>query len=125
MVIDDELAVGRTIRRLLGDACDVTVLSSGRAAIELLMSGEEFDVIFCDLSMPEVSGMDVYRAVAAARAEVAQRFIFISGGIYSSRLGDFLASVPNARLDKPFDLETVRALVRTHVPEARTLQKVV
>ena len=125
MVIDDELAVGRTIRRLLGDGYDVTVLSSGHTAIELLMGGEQFDVIFCDLSMPEVSGMDVYRTVAAARAEVAQRFIFISGGIYSSRLGDFLASVPNARLDKPFDLETVRALVRTRVAEESTLHPVV
>jgi DNA-binding NtrC family response regulator len=124
LVIDDEPGVGRTFQRLLGDAHDVTVLSSGRDAIGLLDRGEEFDVIFCDLSMPEVSGMDVYRAAVATRSDLAHRFIFISGGIYSSRFGDFLESISNDRLDKPFELESVRALVRARITDTAALEKV-
>jgi two-component system, cell cycle sensor histidine kinase and response regulator CckA len=117
LVIDDEPAVGRTIRRLLGDAYDVTLLSSGRAAVGLLAGVVEFDVIICDLLMPEVSGIEVYRAVVAARPDLAHRFVFMSGDNCSSRASEFLDSVPNVRLGKPFDLETVRALVRTRVAE--------
>jgi two-component system cell cycle sensor histidine kinase/response regulator CckA len=115
LVIDDEPAVGRTIQRLLGQGYDVTPLTSGRAAIGLLARGDEFDVILCDLSMPEVSGMEVYRSAVAARADLADRFIFMSGGVSSSPAGEFLDRLPNTRLDKPFDLETVRALVRSRV----------
>jgi CheY-like chemotaxis protein len=117
LVIDDEPAVGRTIRRLLGEAYDVTELSSGRAAIDLLAGGDEFDVIFCDLSMPVVSGMEVFRTVVAARTDLAHRFIFISGGNHTARASEFLDSIPNVRLDKPFDIETIRALVRMRVAE--------
>jgi two-component system cell cycle sensor histidine kinase/response regulator CckA len=122
LVIDDEPAVGRTIQRLL--AHDVTALSSGRDAIGLLAAGEEFDVIFCDLWMPEVSGMEIYRTVVATRADLGPRFIFMSGGISSSRAREFLDSLPNARLDKPFDLETVRALVRTRIPDGPAVEAV-
>jgi CheY-like chemotaxis protein len=115
LVIDDEPAIGRTIQRMLGDAYDVVVQSSGRAALDLLVSGGEFDVIICDLSMPEVSGVDVYQNAVAVRADLADRFVFITGGIYSSRAAEFLDGLPNARFDKPFDLETVRALVWSRV----------
>lgn len=117
LVIDDEPAVGRTIKRLLGDAYDVTLLSSGHAAIGLLAGTAEFDVIFCDLWMPGVSGIEVYRTVAVARSDLAHRFVFMSGGNCSLRASEFLDSVPNVRLDKPFDIETVRALVRNRVAE--------
>src|SRR5882757_7138087 len=60
LVVDDEVAVGRTIQRLLGDRHEVVALAGGAEAIELLRSGAEFDVILCDMSMPEVTGIDVY-----------------------------------------------------------------
>src|SRR5258705_3261903 len=60
LVVDDEAAVGRTIQRLLGDRHEVVVVTSGAQAIELLEGGGDFDVILCDMSMPEVTGMDVY-----------------------------------------------------------------
>src|SRR5689334_10347065 len=60
LVVDDEPAVGRTIQRLLGDRHDVIVVTSGTQAVDMLTSGDDFDVILCDMSMPEVTGMDVY-----------------------------------------------------------------
>src|SRR5258705_13282098 len=73
LVVDDEVAVGRTIQRLLGDRHDVVALASGSEAIELLRSGADFDVILCDMSMPEVTGIDVYVRATEIRAELADR----------------------------------------------------
>jgi hypothetical protein len=39
----------------------------------------------------------------------------MTGGTFSPRTRDFLDQVPNERLDKPFDLQTVRNLARNRV----------
>ena len=116
LVIDDEAAVGRTIQRLLGEQYEVVVLTAGRDAIDLLVGKQaNFDLILCDLTMPEVTGMDVYTLATQARADIGQRFVFMTGGTFSTRARDFLDHVPNERLDKPFDLQTVRNLARSRV----------
>jgi DNA-binding NtrC family response regulator len=116
LVIDDEAAVGRTIQRLLGEQFEVVVLTAGREAIELLVGKEEdFDLILCDLTMPDVTGMDVFTRTTQARADIGQRFVFMTGGTFSPRARDFLDQVANERLDKPFDLQTVRNLARSRV----------
>jgi CheY-like chemotaxis protein len=116
LVIDDEAAVGRTIQRLLGEQYDVVVLTAGSEAIELLVGkAADFDLILCDLTMPDVTGMDVYTRSVEARADIGQRFVFMTGGTFNPRARDFLDQVPNERLDKPFDLQTVRNLAKTRV----------
>jgi CheY-like chemotaxis protein len=116
LVIDDEAAVGRTIQRLLGEQYQVVVLTAGSEAIELLVAGKaDFDLILCDLTMPDITGMDVYTRSVEARAELRDRFVFMTGGTFSPRTRDFLDQVPNERLDKPFDLQTVRNLARNRV----------
>jgi len=40
--------------------------------------------------------------------------VFMTGGAFTSRARTFLSTVPNLRIDKPFDLSNIRALVRDH-----------
>ncbi|MFW2388387.1 MAG: response regulator [Polyangiales bacterium] len=111
LVIDDEPLVGRSIRRALRRH-DVKVFSSGEEAIDCLSSGEEVDVIFCDLMMPEVSGMEVYERVAAARPELASRFVFMTGGAFTRKARAFLKKTRLKCLEKPFELSQIRQLVK-------------
>jgi CheY-like chemotaxis protein len=117
LVVDDEVAVGRTIQRLLGDRHDVVALASGSEAIELLRSGADFDVILCDMSMPEVTGIDVYVRATEIRAELADRFVFMTGGSFAASTRDFLERSTHKKIDKPFDLAALRALVRDRVEQ--------
>lgn len=41
----------------------------------------------------------------------------MTGGTFTQRARDFLASVPNPALDKPFDVSMLEALLRTHTEE--------
>lgn len=124
LVIDDEAAVGRTIQRLLGEQYEVIVLTAGSEAIDLLMGSDaEFDLILCDLTMPDVTGMDVYTKIVQTRPDIGQRFVFMTGGTFSPRTRDFLDQVPNERLDKPFDLQTVRNLARIRCSETRLIAR--
>jgi signal transduction histidine kinase len=112
LVIDDEPRIGTAIRRTLA-AHDVTALSSAREAIAALEGGAEFDLVLCDLMMPEMSGMEFFEAVTRDHPALARRIIFLTGGAFTPRAQAFLAEVPNARMDKPFDPKQLRALVDT------------
>jgi len=110
IVIDDEPLVGRSIRRALRGH-DVEVFASGAEAIERLSNDEPFDVVFCDLMMPQVSGMEVYRRVIELRPDRASRFVFMTGGAFTTKARDFLEQTPVACLEKPFELSQIRDLV--------------
>ena len=68
LVVDDEIAIGRTLAIALSDEFQVTTATSGREALQLLAGDAPFDVVLCDLMMPDVSGMDVYERVAQGAA---------------------------------------------------------
>ena len=62
LVVDDDPLVSRALARALGD-CEVVVTSDARDALASIESGERFDVIVCDLMMPDMTGMDLYDAL--------------------------------------------------------------
>jgi PAS domain S-box-containing protein len=112
LVVDDEAFLLRAYQRTLGGQHDVTIALGGRAALEALcLTDTSFDVIFCDLMMPDVDGVDVYRYVAEKRPELVPRLVFITGGAYTTRVQDFLASVDNPRLEKPFSTEELQRAI--------------
>ena len=117
LVIDDEVAVGRTIQRLLGERHDVVVLTSGLEAIKLIEGGAEFHVILCDMSMPEVTGMDLYARVVETRPELAKRFVFMTGGTFSAKARQFFDGVAAQRIDKPFDSISFARSFATALPK--------
>jgi CheY-like chemotaxis protein len=112
LVIDDEPNICKTLARILGAAHDVVTEVDPEAALRLLLGGERFDVVFCDVMMPCVDGMEVHRRVAEAQPSTAERFVFMTGGIFTEVAADFLAHLPNPTVDKPFDSARIRDLVR-------------
>ncbi len=111
VVVDDEPLVGKSIRRALRHH-DVQVYTSGREAIEYLCKCERVDVVFCDLMMPETSGMDVFDAVHRRRPDVSTRFVFMTGGAFTPRARAFLERSEHRCLEKPFELHEIRHIVR-------------
>lgn len=116
LVADDEPLVGAALRRALG-AHDVTVVASGAAAVAAIHSGVPFDLVICDVMMPDLSGPRVYESVRDTHPAILSRFVFITGGVLHEASRKFLSSIPNQVLYKPFDLEAVRELVRRVTPD--------
>lgn len=117
IVVDDEPLVGRSIRRALRHH-RVEVFSSGRAAIDAICADEPCDVVFCDLMMPGVSGIEVFREVARRRPEIASRFVFMTGGAFTPRAREFLKQTSLVCLEKPFELHQIRDLVKERAEAA-------
>ncbi|MGC4067616.1 MAG: ATP-binding protein [Polyangiaceae bacterium] len=111
LVVDDELPVATMMSRVLEEEHDVEVATSAEYALELLEQ-RRFDVVFCDLLMPAMTGMDFHAEVMRRFPGQEQRIVFMSGGAFTSRATRFLSRVQNPRLEKPFDLRAVRSIVR-------------
>ena len=100
------------LQRVLEGEHEVHVTTAAREAFELLTSDDQFDVVLCDLLMPAMSGMDLYRELKRHRPGLENRLVFMTGGAFTPRAAEFLALVSNRRIEKPFDLSQVRRLVR-------------
>ncbi len=110
LVVEDEPALGRVLGRLLAPN-KVTAVLRAREALDRVRAGEEFNLILCDLMMPEMTGMEFYSELARTNRAVADRIVFMSGGAFTAGARAFIESVPNVRLDKPLDIERLRRLV--------------
>lgn len=115
LVIDDDHAVLRAYRRMLSARHDVVLASGGAEGLDLLEKDDGFDIVLCDVMMPQVDGPMVYDALAERAPQLADRLVFCSGGAFTSRAKEFLASVRNPYLSKPIDpdaLETAIVLAK-------------
>ena len=115
LVVDDEAALARTLAVALSDEHDVVASGSGREALALLRRDDRFDVVLCDLMMPDVTGMDVYEAVQRENPALASRFVFVTGGAFTARAREFLDTVTAPRLEKPFEMTKLLELLRRRV----------
>jgi PAS domain S-box-containing protein len=121
LVVDDEPAIADALRAGLVEEHDVAIAASGREALALLLEGEgggAFDVILCDLMMPDLGGIELYEILRARRPEIAARVVFVTGGAFTARARTFVEQAGVAQLEKPFQIDEVRILVRARVDAA-------
>jgi signal transduction histidine kinase len=112
LIIDDEPIIARAIQRALeGDKHETIAVTRGGDALELIERGERFDVIVCDLMMPEMTGADLHAALKQIAPDQARAIIFLTGGAFTLRAQEFLDSVENLRVEKPFEPSFLRAVI--------------
>jgi len=111
LVVDDELTVVSMLSRILSEEHSIEVATSAETALELL-DREDFDVVLCDLLMPNMSGVDLYEEVSRRFPGLQERIVFMTGGAFTPRAAQFLSNVSNPRIEKPFDMRSLRRLVR-------------
>lgn len=118
LVIDDEPLIGLSIKRLLARSHDVIPMTSARDALEVLQT-ERFDVVLCDLMMPQMTGMDFHAALEKEDPRLADQVVFLTGGAFTPAARAFLDRVPNTRLNKPFASSELKELIDERVAANR------
>ena len=117
LIIDDEPLIISALLRALPEH-DLVTESSAVPALQRLRSGERFDVVFCDVMMPVMTGIDFHVSLAAELPDEAARVVFLSGGAFTQSVRDYLEQVRNTKLDKPFKISVVRSLVEDRMHSA-------
>ncbi|MEM7121060.1 MAG: PAS-domain containing protein [Pseudomonadota bacterium] len=111
LIIDDEA----DIRDLLGDilqSLDLRIdgAADGREALDRLETGD-YDLIICDLWMPDLDGKAVYAEMERRVPHLLDRLIFVTGDLLSQPTDAFLTKTGRPYLTKPFLPGQVRSTV--------------
>jgi len=111
LVVDDEPGIASALAYLLRrDGHTVATAAHGRLALEKLQEGA-YDLILCDLRMPELDGPGFYRALEQHYPHLRQRIIFLTGDTLSPETQAFLEEVGAPCLSKPFRATEARRIV--------------
>jgi CheY-like chemotaxis protein len=81
----------------------------------LLARDRDFDLVLCDLMMPDVSGMQLHAWLRQEHPSIAERVVFVTGGAFTPGARDYLKQVDNLVVEKPFDRKQLAALVRSRL----------
>ena len=110
LIIDDERSIRRALREILEfEEYDVFEAENGREGLDLLKANQ-YDLVFCDIKMPILDGMEVLEAFKKTENETP--FIMISGhgtietAVEAIRKGAF------DFIEKPLDLNRILVTLR-------------
>jgi CheY-like chemotaxis protein len=103
LLVDNEPLLVKSYARFLHRKCghDVVTASGGAEALAELEADELFDLIFCDLAMPEIDGIAVHRAIRELYPGLVGRFTFLTGGLTTERANLYLTETGAHVLTKP------------------------
>lgn len=106
LVVDDRPDVAEAIARMLSNH-DTATETDPRQAVARVEHGERFDIVLCDLNMPEMNGREVSDRLVHAQLDSPPIVLMMSGG----ENVDSLFATGRAVLIKPFNGKELRELV--------------
>ena len=119
LFVEDETSLHRAVRRVLNDH-ELVFAISGREALAILARDAAFDLIVCDIVMPDVSGIEVFEWIRDSRPELMSRLAFMTGGVRSDEALAVLRQSGRPIIEKPVEASTLRRLVDTlRLPQPR------
>lgn len=101
LCVDDEEPILRIYKRVFDSVYDLELAVGGKRAWELIKGGAHFDAVVCDLMMPDLTGIQLYRQVTDARPDLAGLFVFVTGSSYHPEVTSFMATCKSPVLEKP------------------------
>jgi CheY-like chemotaxis protein len=111
LIVDDEASIRSALAHILRrDGHAVETATNGVLALEMLQN-RRFDLILCDLRMPDLDGPGLYQALRARSPQLVQGFIFLTGDTMNADTTAFLEQVDAPRLTKPFTAAEARRVV--------------
>jgi CheY-like chemotaxis protein len=106
LVVDDRPDVATAIARMLSNH-DTATETDPRQAVARVEHGERFDIVLCDLNMPDMNGREVSDRLVHAQADPPPIVLMMSGG----ENVESLFATGRAVLIKPFNGKELRELV--------------
>ncbi|MEM6790890.1 MAG: ATP-binding protein [Myxococcota bacterium] len=109
VVIDDERAIVRSIKRLIGDVAKVHEAHSVTAARDRLQNLDSVDVILCDLVLDDGSGVEVGDWLRTEHPEYVDKLVYMTGMAHP----DARAELGAPLLTKPFSKEVLVDMIES------------
>lgn len=117
LLVDDSTTSRHYMRTVLErfGFCDIVEASNGQDAIFQLSGGEHFDLIITDYNMPEMNGKELVEHIRADDRLMSTPILMVSSEQDKQRLAAVEDAGVSAICDKPFDLSTLKHLIRQFI----------
>ena len=112
-VVDDDVELLGLLADLITDEGQIAdTASNGRVALEKVEK-EAYDLILCDIRMPELDGPGVYEEVKRRRPDLLGRFVFIAADaeMQRKRLREFLDRTGVLIISKPVSKDAITRMI--------------
>lgn len=129
LIVDDERAIRRALREILEfEDFEVDEAENGKQGLDKAKS-DNYDIIFCDIKMPEMDGMEVLDGLLKAKVETPVIMISGHGNIETA-----VQAIKKGAFDfieKPLDLNRILVTIRNAkdktvlIEEKKVLKKTV
>jgi two-component system cell cycle sensor histidine kinase/response regulator CckA len=114
LIVDDDVLFLKTTKLILEPKYAVTTVNGGQQALDLINQDNiSFDLIICDLSMPEINGAQLYLNIIKKGTGLEDRFIFMTTGPYCGYINEFSINKKNPCIQKPFTREDLHSIIET------------
>jgi len=123
LVVDDDPFVGAALRRTLGREHDVSLAFGAREALGRVLQGAMFDVILCDLMMPDMTGMDFFTELQRLHPAQAEAVTFFTGGAFTDATRAFLEQHRDRVMLKPVDADQLRERILLRLERGPTASR--
>jgi two-component system sensor histidine kinase/response regulator len=120
LIVDDDEALSALLCRILEPHYRVTLISDGKEALRLL-SQDHFDLVLCDIHMPDFDGFQVLEGIRSSADRADTPVILISGVADSTDIVRGLEMGANDYLSKPVDKQVALARIRTQLALKQSL----
>jgi len=109
LVVDDDIGNRESIRMILKDYYNVSIIDNGKDAVELIKK-ENFHLVILDIIMPGMDGIEVLRKIKEINPNL--KIIIVT----ATKKKDFADEIDilgvSGWIDKPFDVNEVRKVVK-------------
>jgi PAS domain S-box-containing protein len=115
LIVDDDAQIASAFASQLKRAgYRTSACASGAAGLHSVLASEDIDLVFCDLMMNGLTGMDLFALVQERAPDKLTKLVFMTGGACSPDARQFVLGHPEIVVEKPFDLiaETRARLAR-------------
>lgn len=116
LILEDEGKLTGVLQRYFVERnFRITCVKNGVEGLKCIMA-HDYDVILCDMLMPNLPGDMFYVAVQRVKPHLCKRFIFMTGHKGDRKIDQFLREIRGIMIWKPFQphelLETVEAVLK-------------
>lgn len=117
LVIEDEASIrGNLLRFVRLEGHEAIEAANGRTGLQAAIDNPP-DLIFCDVMMPFMTGIEVLAAIQLDATLKQIPFIFLSASAEPERLEEALRLGASAYVTKPFNFAQLRAIIHQYLPE--------
>jgi CheY-like chemotaxis protein len=113
LIVDDEKLLLRSLSRALQHEYEVVTTSSPIEALRLASSGEHWDIVLSDVTMPGMSGIELASRLSSSCPALVGRIVLMTGGARTEHAHSVLERCGLTVITKPIDMSHLLRVLAT------------